>query len=142
MTRALLACKRAGRSPFRLSAMTFVNGTLLRRLATPTPWVSIVAALLLGGGAASAAAQSFDRNAWLDDYAYLKRALEVRYANLAWFASPEGGVDLPAVDRRTLAMLRSATNDDDAKITIQSFVRAFHDGHFSQLAPSRPALAA
>jgi hypothetical protein len=48
---------------------------------------------------------SFDRNSWLQDYAALKQALEKRYSNLAWFASPEGGVDLPALDRRTLAAL-------------------------------------
>ena len=70
----------------------------------------------------------------MDDYATLKHELEIRYANLAWFASPEGGVDLPAIDRQTLARLASAKTDDDAKAAILAFVRAFHDGHFSQTA--------
>src|ERR1043166_4393094 len=72
---------------------------------------------------------AFDRGAWLRDYAALKQALEARYSNLAWFASPEGGVDLPALDKRTVAALRAAASDDDAREALLSFVRAFHDGH-------------
>jgi hypothetical protein len=89
-------------------------------------------------------AQAFDRTGWLKDYATLKQALERRYANLAWFASPEGGVDLPALDRRTLALLKSANSDDDAREALLDFVRRFHDGHFSQLpalAPAAPTAA-
>lgn len=84
----------------------------------------------------AAQAASFDRNAWLRDYATLKETLEKRYSNLAWFGSPEGGLDLPALDRRTLAALNEATSDEDARSALLSFVRSFH-GHFSQL----PALA-
>ena len=87
---------------------------------------------------ATASGQTFDRNAWLRDYATLKQALEKRYSNLAWFASAEGGVDLPALDRRTLAALRAARTDDDARTALLSFVRSFHDGHFSQLAALQP----
>ena len=79
-------------------------------------------------------AQAFDRRAWLDDYATLKHQLEQRYANLAWFASPEGGADLPSVDLRTRTLLQSVTTNDDARAAILAFVRAFHDGHFSQRA--------
>ena len=89
-----------------------------------------------------AALALFDRNAWLSDYAALKQALEARYANMAWFASPEGGVDLPALDRRTLAALQSAANDDDAREALLAFVRGFRDGHFSQLPAVEPAPAA
>jgi len=85
---------------------------------------------------------AFDRGAWLRDYAALKQALEKRYSNLAWFASPEGGLDLPALDKRTLAALRTAASDDEARETLLSFVRAFHDGHFSQLPSLQPAPAA
>ncbi|HEX8169869.1 MAG TPA: S41 family peptidase [Thermoanaerobaculia bacterium] len=98
----------------------------------------MIALLLL----CSSAAHAFDRSAWLRDYAALKRTLEQRYSNLAWFASPAGGVDLPALDRRTLAALRAASSDDDAREAILSFVRAFHDGHFSQLTAQEPAPAA
>ena len=79
-----------------------------------------------------AGTQEFNRPAWIDDYTMLKHELENRYANLAWFASPEGGVDLPTLDRHTLALLAAAKTDDDAKAAILGFVRSFHDGHFSQ----------
>ncbi len=39
----------------------------------------------------NASAAAFERKAWQDDYAFLKTALEQRYANLAWFAAPQGG---------------------------------------------------
>ena len=84
-------------------------------------------------------AQTFDRAAWQKDYSLLKQDLERRYSNLAWFASPESGVDLPALDRRTLAMLNVATSDDDAQTALLNFVRSFHDGHFSQLTAQSPA---
>jgi hypothetical protein len=99
-------------------------------------------ACLVCFGGRIACAQSFDRNAWLQDYAALKQAIEKRYSNLAWFASPEGGVDLPALDRRTLAALKDARIDEDARSALQSFVRGFHDGHFSQLAAVAPPLGA
>jgi hypothetical protein len=88
--------------------------------------------------ALSAQAGSFDRNAWLGDYAALKAALEKQYSNLAWFGSPESGVDLPALDRRTLAALEWAKSDEDARSAILSFVRSFHDGHFSELEALAP----
>lgn len=87
----------------------------------------IAAALLLATGAASA----FDRQSWLDDYAFLKTALEQRYANLAWFASPRGGLNLPAIDKRTRRLLETAEDDDMAKAALTAFVGGFHDGHFS-----------
>ena len=92
--------------------------------------------------AAPAAAQSFDRDAWLHDYTALKQALEKHYSNLAWFASPESGVDLPALDRRTLAALKDARSDEDGRSAILAFVRGFHDGHFSQLPAVAPPLTA
>jgi hypothetical protein len=95
--------------------------------------VFAIIVLALATRPCAARAQDFDRQGWLSDYALLKQTLERRYANLAWFASPEGGVDLPAVDKRTLAQLQAATTDDDARAAIVGFVRAFHDGHFSQL---------
>jgi len=84
----------------------------------------------------------FDPNPWLQDYANLKQSMEMRYSNLAWFASPEGGVDLPALDRRTLAALKSAASTEDARSALLDFVRSFHDGHFSQLSALAPPLAA
>jgi hypothetical protein len=90
---------------------------------------------------ASRAAFAFDRSAWQQDYAQLKTELEHRYANLAWFASAQGGVNLPALDVRTQRFLQLAQNDDDAKSAILNFVSTFHDGHFSHVATLEPAAA-
>lgn len=68
----------------------------------------------------------------------MKQALERTYSNLAWFGSPEGGVDIPALDARTLSALQSATADAEAQAAVLAFVRAFHDGHFSQLRSTGP----
>ncbi len=81
----------------------------------------------------TAQAWSHDAVAWHRDYAQLKQALEQDYANLAWFASPEGGVHLPRLDRLTRQALRAARNDGEARQAIENFVRAFRDGHFSVL---------
>jgi len=86
----------------------------------------LAAALLPAAGAATA---GFDRRAWLEDYAALKQGLEKSYANLAWFGSPQGGVDLPALDRRTRRLLAQAGSDEDAAAALLAFVARFHDGH-------------
>jgi len=86
----------------------------------------------------------FDRGAWLHDYTMLKQALERQYSNLAWFASFEGGVDLPALDRRTVSALRRAKRDEEARNALSNFITSFHGGHFRQLAtlaPSADAIA-
>jgi hypothetical protein len=88
---------------------------------------------------ASHAAHGFDRDAWRQDYAQLKVELEHRYANLAWFASAQGGVNLPTLDRRTQRFLELSQSDDDAKSAILNFVSSFHDGHFSQVPTLGPA---
>ncbi len=96
------------------------------------------------GFAAAAAKAGFDRDAWRGDYALLKEALERSYANLAWFASPQGGVDLPALDRRTRRLLDLADDEADARAALLAFVAGFHDGHFSPLpvrAPAPPSIA-
>ncbi len=107
----------------------------------------ICSLLLLAGAAAFApaarAGAAYDAAAWLDDYAQLKKIMEKDYANLAWFASPEGGLDLPSLDRKTLQTLRAARSDDDARQAITRFVAAFKGGHFSvqqalAKAPSAP----
>jgi C-terminal processing protease CtpA/Prc len=80
----------------------------------------------------------FDRKAWVEDYNELKTALEQRYSNLAWFASPQGGIDLPALNKHTLDALRRAKSDADARSAIMAFADAFH-GHFSRLSDLEPA---
>src|SRR5258708_6700950 len=90
----------------------------------------------------AAQATGIDREAWLRDYSAMKQDLEQRYSNLAWFGSIEGGVDLPALDRQTVAALKTADNYEDARRALLTFVKSFHDGHFSQLGPPVPPGAA
>lgn len=85
---------------------------------------------------------SVNRAAWLDDYAVLKHTLEWRYSNLAWFGSPESGVDLPALDHQALAALQAATSDEEARRALGTFVKSFYDGHFSLLRAAAPAAEA
>jgi len=92
----------------------------------------------LAGIAPALATSTFDRAAWQRDYGRLKDALQKEYVNLAWKASGAGGVDLPALDRATTAVLARASNDTEAADAIRRFVGGFHDGHFSEL----PYLAA
>jgi Peptidase family S41 len=75
---------------------------------------------------------------WREDYQRLKQAAEAGYANLAWFASPEGGVDLPRLDRRTSTALDEAETRDDARAAIRHFVEAIGDGHFAVLPQRDP----
>jgi hypothetical protein len=101
--------------------------------------LNLIRSLLLAGAAAfvpAAWAQAaYDSAGWLDDYAQLKKIMEKDYANLAWFASPEGGLDLPRLDRETLQALRAARSDEEARQVITRFVAAFKGGHFSVQLP-------
>ena len=103
----------------------------------PVPRALLAAGLALMT-TCTAQARGFDAAAWQRDYAQLKKTLEQDYANLAWFASPEGGVNLPRLDRLTRQALAAARSDAEARHAIESFVSAFRDGHFSLL----PDLAA
>jgi hypothetical protein len=102
-----------------------------------------LAALSVPVGSAAAPAEipqpAFDPAGWSADYAYLKAELEKSYSNLAWFASPQGGVDLPALDRRTKAVLAQSHSDAEAHLAIRDFVLSLHDGHFSELPFLEPA---
>jgi hypothetical protein len=79
--------------------------------------------------------EAFRRDNWLADYAFLKLELEHNYSHLAWFGSPQGGVDLPALERSTRSALERASSDAEASAAITAFVAAFHDGHFAPTAP-------
>lgn len=91
--------------------------------------------LLIAAAAMLNAAAPASTSPWLDDYAALKSAMATRYANLAWFASPQGGVDLPRLDRQTVQALADAQTADEARAAIRTFIAAFDDGHFSILPP-------
>lgn len=102
--------------------------------------LSLLAAALIAAASPCAAA-GFDPAPWRQDYAQLKRTLEREYANLAWFASPQGGVDLPALDRATARALDGAENDAQAERALRDFVAGFGDGHFSFVPTLQPAAA-
>src|SRR5262245_55238955 len=87
-----------------------------------------------GAWAQSPRGDAFNRADWIADYAALKLELERSYSHLTWFGSPQGEVDLPALDRATRTALDRALNDDEAWAAINTFVTAFHDGHFAPTA--------
>lgn len=97
-------------------------------------WIAGVLAAtgMLSAGSASAAAAA-DRDAWQADYAVLKAVLQDDYAHLAWMASPESGVDLPALDARAQRDLAEARDDAQATQALRSFLAGFHDGHLALL---------
>jgi len=98
-------------------------------------WLNLLAgvsiALALPAAHADEVRPAFNRAAWEEDYAWLKKEMERNYANLAWFASTEIKLDLPALDRRTRDALKAARSDDEARDAIKAFKAAFPDGHFS-----------
>ena len=107
-----------------------------------TYWLGLcgmVAGIALATGAGAGTAAPYNGADWLRDYAQLKTIMEKHYANLAWFGSPEGGLDIPRLDRRTREALTSARNDDEARLAIADFVKAFKGGHFQVLATLAPA---
>lgn len=103
--------------------------------------LSLLVAAALSVAASPCAAAAFDPAPWRQDYAQLKQALEREYANLAWFASPQGGVDLPALDRATVRALDGAENDAQAERALRDFVAGFGDGHFSFVPSLQPPAA-
>lgn len=90
----------------------------------------------------SASRPAYDGAAWRADYAQLKRILEQNYSNLAWFGSPEGGLNLPLLDRQTRSNLAAARSDAEARRVIEAFVTAFGGGHFQIERDLAPASAA
>ncbi|MFZ6770189.1 S41 family peptidase [Undibacterium sp. Di26W] len=83
---------------------------------------------------------AFDAHAWQADYAFLKQQLQTQYANLAWFASPQGKINLPQLDAYTRKALALAENDEQAKAVLRNFIDAFHDGHLRLIARPNTAL--
>ncbi|PZR06614.1 MAG: hypothetical protein DI536_30110 [Archangium gephyra] len=95
----------------------------------------------VAGNAHAETKKPFDRAGWLNDYRTLKAALEANYSHLAWFGSPQGGVDLPALDRRTEQALRGARTDVEATAAFDAFIAAFHDGHLVRRPTSPPPVS-
>ncbi len=72
--------------------------------------------------------QTINRNAWMEDFAQLKREMSDHYANLEW-AIEHRGHDLKQLSARTETRLRQASTDPEAHGAIESFLREFGDGH-------------
>lgn len=72
--------------------------------------------------------QTINTNAWLEDFAQLKREMSDHYANLEW-AIEHRGLDLKQLSERTESRLRQARSDREAQTTIESFLGEFGDGH-------------
>jgi len=98
---------------------------------------------ILFSSAADAFAEAPRSEAWLEDFEQLKREMAAHYANLDW-AVAERRMDLKQLGEQTAARLREAQSDSQARQAIESFVRAFGDGHFHVQWPSenRPAAPA
>jgi hypothetical protein len=120
----------------------FVAGFIVVAVATPARTAQPSNSTALGSDG------TFDRASWVADYGALRLELQRTYSNLAWFASPAGGRDLPAVNRQTLAALMLVTDDRSARLAVEAFVASFGDPHFSVLpnftkapAPTAPPVA-
>lgn len=97
-------------------------------------------ALALGAMVLAAAAwdvATYDKRAWLADYARLKRDMAQGYANLDWMVE-ERGIDLVALDRRTSSELENAHSRVRAFMALRRFVRGFDDPHFRMKPGQRP----
>ena len=113
---------------------------MLKKLITAALCASVC---VLFSTTAKAFAQAPRTVAWLEDFEQLKRELATHYANLDW-AVAERRLDLKQLSEQTEARLRDAQSDAQARQAIESFVRAFGDGHFHVQWPSanRPAAPA
>ncbi|MDC0713887.1 S41 family peptidase [Stigmatella sp. ncwal1] len=84
--------------------------------------LSMVALAVLMG-----AAPPFDPKPWLADYRQLRSQMAVAYANLDDAAAR--GVDLTALDQKTVGALKRAGSELEALGALQRFIAAFQDNH-------------
>lgn len=90
-------------------------------------------------GASAALAQpstSFNRQAWLSDYARLKVALAQNYANLDWQVERRG-LNLSRADRFIFFALQAAQDNTAATLAMVKLIEAFDDPHL-ELRAGRP----
>ncbi len=86
--------------------------------------------------------QTFSPQAWLEDFAQLKREMSSHYANLQW-AVETRHLDLRVLSRQAEAQLRSAASVLEARRAIESFIDEFGDGHFwVEWPPDSPTMSA
>ena len=99
--------------------------------------IALAAGTLAGAGPALA----FDREAWREDFAQLKRELAAAYANLDW-AIESRRMDLAAHAARTEAQLDQAASDAEARRILDRFLADFGDGHLHLAWPGPPRQSA
>ncbi len=104
---------------------------------------SFVALLVVLGAANSALPQGTATQAWLEDFAQLKREMAAHYANLDW-AVAERRMDLKQLCQRTETRLREVKSEPEARRAIEAFLDAFGDGHLLVRwpSPNRPGSSA
>ena len=107
------------------------------RVLKPIP-IAVKAAFLLMIVNATLLAQSnqpaacahpgFNPRPWLEDFAQLTAEMSVHYANLE-YAVQERRMDLPQLRRDTEAKVSQSCDEQDARKALESFFKAFGDGH-------------
>ena len=100
------------------------------------PLALALGALLLAGGAWDVA--TYDRDAWLADYARVKHDMAQGYANLDWMVEKRD-IDLMALDQATTKALNDAHSRMRAFVALRRFVRAFDDPHLRMRPAEGPA---
>lgn len=88
----------------------------------------ICSIVVILAGCVGVFAQGYRSEAWLEDFAQLKKEMSTHYANLEW-AVAERGLDLKQLSAETETKIRDAKSDGEAKIAIDTFLRNFGDGH-------------
>jgi len=70
----------------------------------------------------------FNRQSWMEDFSQLTAGMSSHYANLE-FAIHDRHMDLPQLRKDTEGKLQASCDEHDARSAIESFLKAFGDGH-------------
>jgi hypothetical protein len=100
--------------------------------------VSIPLALAVSCSSSAGDGGGYRPEPWLEDLDALEAHMGSVYANLEWIVEHRG-LDLPALDRRTRAAIRTAGSERAAHGALEEFVAAFDDPHFG-IEQRRPRL--
>src|SRR5262249_61729971 len=74
---------------------------------------------------------------WVADYEAMRDYIADNYANLEW-SIEERRIDPYRLNTQTLAAIRAAHSDDQARRELYRFARTFHDPHLSLVEPGPP----
>lgn len=88
--------------------------------------------ILFAGAGANAqqasCANGFNAQPWVEDFQQLTAEMSAHYANLE-YAVRERHMDLPALRKETETKLNQSCNESDGRKALESFFKAFGDGH-------------